>query len=292
MNGQVNDTILSGYAQDVKVLIGIENVKRCSKCGAIKSINDFNKHPNAKGGLRPDCKSCVSVWKRGYRAKNREMLKEKDRAYALANPEKVSLTKSRWAAEHPDKIKETGRKFRENHPEHEKIRHKKYSSEHHERINENARKRYKLNPGPQIQAMLKWRRNNPDKYRDTYLKTGRKIRSTIEGKLNNMMGRGIWTAIKKKKRGLRWETFVDFSLAQLKKHLEKQFTEGMTWENQGTFWHVDHIIPRSVFKFKSPEDHDFKRCWALKNLRPLSATENLRKHNKLDRPFQPSLSFS
>ncbi|GAI61384.1 unnamed protein product, partial [marine sediment metagenome] len=34
---------------------------------------------------------------------------------------------------------------------------------------------------------------------------------------------------------------------------------------------------------------DFKRCWALENLRLLPAKENMVKHNKLDRPFQPAL---
>ena len=43
------------------------------------------------------------------------------------------------------------------------------------------------------------------------------------------------------------------------------------------------------FTYETPEDIDFKRCWALKNLQPLEAKENLRKQAKLDKPFQPSL---
>jgi len=35
--------------------------------------------------------------------------------------------------------------------------------------------------------------------------------------------------------------------------------------------------------------HALKRCWALSNLRLLPAKENMIKHNKLDRPFQPAL---
>jgi hypothetical protein len=32
----------------------------------------------------------------------------------------------------------------------------------------------------------------------------------------------------------------------LKEHIEKKFTEGMTWENYSlTGWNIDHIIPRS-----------------------------------------------
>lgn len=34
-----------------------------------------------------------------------------------------------------------------------------------------------------------------------------------------------------------------------------------------------------------------KRAWALKNLRPLEAHENLKKQGHIDRPFQPSLTL-
>jgi len=34
------------------------------------------------------------------------------------------------------------------------------------------------------------------------------------------------------------------------------------------------IIPQSTFKYSSMEDQEFKNCWALSNLRPLSAKQN------------------
>jgi hypothetical protein len=34
------------------------------------------------------------------------------------------------------------------------------------------------------------------------------------------------------------------------------------------------------FKFETPEDPDFKACWALSNLRPLWSTDNIRKSDK------------
>ncbi|MFH1762494.1 MAG: HNH endonuclease, partial [bacterium] len=66
------------------------------------------------------------------------------------------------------------------------------------------------------------------------------------------------------------------------------FTNGMAWKNYGE-WHVDHIIPRSVFNYEKAEDVDFKRCWALDNLQPLWGIENISKGNKLDADFQPAL---
>jgi hypothetical protein len=55
--------------------------------------------------------------------------------------------------------------------------------------------------------------------------------------------------------------------------------------------HIDHIIPISVHNFEFPTDIDFKKCWALANLQPMWAMENIIKSNKLSNPFQPSLKL-
>lgn len=63
----------------------------------------------------------------------------------------------------------------------------------------------------------------------------------------------------------------------------------MNWNNQGTYnvqtwdsndsttwtWQLDHIIPQSDLPYISMEDNNFKKCWSLNNLRPLSAKQNL-----------------
>jgi hypothetical protein len=61
----------------------------------------------------------------------------------------------------------------------------------------------------------------------------------------------------------------------------------MSWDNYGTVWHIDHKIPVSAFNLRCEED--IKRCWALKNLQPMFADENVMKSDKLDKPFQPML---
>ena len=63
-------------------------------------------------------------------------------------------------------------------------------------------------------------------------------------------------------------------------YLERQFKDGMNWNNYGK-WHVDHKIPVSFFEFSSYNDWEFKYCWSLNNLQPLWAEENLRKWNKI-----------
>lgn len=84
----------------------------------------------------------------------------------------------------------------------------------------------------------------------------------------------------KNKSGRSWEALVGYSLADIQFHLERQFVKGMTWENYGSDWHVDHILPRSMFAFDSAEHPDFAACWALSNLRPLWATDNRKKNAK------------
>lgn len=60
----------------------------------------------------------------------------------------------------------------------------------------------------------------------------------------------------------------------LKQHLQSQFTDGMTWENQGQ-WHVDHIKPCASFDLSKPEQQ--RECFHYSNLRPLWAEDNMRK---------------
>lgn len=88
-------------------------------------------------------------------------------------------------------------------------------------------------------------------------------------------------ALGKAKAGRSWKTFVDYSLEELMAHLERQFLPGMTWENKGD-WHIDHIIPRSSFAYSTPDDPEFKKCWALSNLQPLWAIDNIRKNAKTE----------
>lgn len=86
----------------------------------------------------------------------------------------------------------------------------------------------------------------------------------------------IGLALRGRKGGLSWEKIVGYSLADLMQHLERQFLPGMTWENRAE-WHIDHIVPLVGFKFDGPDDPEIARAWALSNLRPLWAGENIRK---------------
>jgi len=125
-----------------------------------------------------------------------------------------------------------------------------------------------------------------NKYQSERLKTDIKFR------LNRNVGRLIRKNLKGNKAGRRWESLVNYTLNDLIKKLKKTLPKGYIWQDYliGKL-HIDHIIPISAFNFTRPEHTDFKRCWALSNLRLLPAKENLIKHNHLIRPFQPALKI-
>jgi hypothetical protein len=112
----------------------------------------------------------------------------------------------------------------------------------------------------------------------------------LKRRLNKNIGSAIACSITKGiKNHRKWETLVGWTLEALKAHLSERMKKGMNWDNYGSKWHIDHIIPIAVFHFNQPEDIDFKRCWSLSNLQPLWKEDNLKKNAKIDKPFQPML---
>ncbi len=147
-----------------------------------------------------------------------------------------------------------------------------------EKVRADARKNYHLNPQKHRDYMNNRNRKDRVKVRSIGRKAAKKYRSTISGRLNSNLSSLICNSLRGEKRGQGWESLVGFTLDQLKAHLQAKFKENMTWDNYGK-WHIDHIIPRSFFKFNNPSDVEFKYCWSLNNLQPLWARENKMKYN-------------
>jgi hypothetical protein len=81
------------------------------------------------------------------------------------------------------------------------------------------------------------------------------------------------------KRGSASDVFRErfgYSVDELITHIEKQFTQGMSWEkfNTGEI-HIDHITPKSSFDLIDIEQ--IRVCWCLSNLRPMWARDNVKK---------------
>lgn len=97
--------------------------------------------------------------------------------------------------------------------------------------------------------------------------------------LNRRISSALRLSLRGFKGGTKWQMLVGYSLDDLSRHLERQFAGRISWATMGQ-WHIDHILPLSSFKYSSPHDADFKAAWALTNLRPLWAEDNLSKHAK------------
>jgi hypothetical protein len=99
-----------------------------------------------------------------------------------------------------------------------------------------------------------------------------KIKGNMSGRLSDLINKRNLGTTTLELIGCDRETFIS--------HIEKQFTEGMTWENYGLKgWHVDHIIPLSSFNL-TVEDEVKKACHYT-NLQPLWWQDNLEKGNKI-----------
>jgi hypothetical protein len=157
---------------------------------------------------------------------------------------------------------------------------------------EYIKKWYQLNREKVRKNSIEWISNNKERYRECNRQRNIEYRKNIKIKLNNRWSCAIRKSLKTgAKSRIHWELLVGYTASELKIHIEKQFTPEMSWQNHGTYWHIDHKVPVSAFNFTSSDDIDFKRCWSLKNLQPLKATDNISKHDRLDKPFQPSLKI-
>jgi len=123
-----------------------------------------------------------------------------------------------------------------------------------------------------------WLLKNPEYYNQYFKDRGK---ADLKFNLGHRMRTAINTSLRGCKKGRHWENLVGYTFDDLLKRLNKTMPEGYTWDNYlNSELHIDHIIPISKFNFTTSRDADFKRCWALDNLRLLPAEENLRKGNR------------
>jgi len=173
---------------------------------------------------------------------------------------------------------------------------------------ESAKEYQKQNRAHRTEIQIQWRKDNPEKSKQYnkngserikkwvkdnpgyYAKRWEKNKIDLKYNLNHKISGGIYKSLKAKKAGKHWESIVGYPLKDLIKRLKKTMPEDYTWNDYiiGRL-QIDHIIPIAVFNFTKLEHIDFKRCWALNNLRLLPAKENLRKGKRIEKEFQPAL---
>ncbi len=175
----------------------------------------------------------------------------------------------KYRKNNPDKTKESSKNYRLKNLEQRKIKRKEYYLENRDIIREREkifREKYK----PKRAIRRKERRKNDNIY----------------GLVNDVRTR-IWKYLKIHNITKKNKTFdiVGCTPQELKEHLEKQFVDGMNWDNRKE-WHIDHIIPLSSAK---TEEELYKLCHYT-NLQPLWAEDNLKKSNKILEPNKNNLN--
>jgi hypothetical protein len=153
--------------------------------------------------------------------------------------------------------------WREDHPDQQKRNYEQYREAHREKRREYDRQ---------------WRQRNRDYWRGYQ---NERLRTDLSYRLHNHISRAIRRAIKKNQQ----TTFdiLGYSMDELRQHLESLFQPGMSWQNYGTHWHIDHVIPKSWFHFEAETDldrYELKWCWSLPNLQPMWMQANLQKKNR------------
>lgn len=231
------------------------SIRKCSKCHQEKEYpSEFTKRTSF-------CKKC----------RNKE-LKEKNRQIrSLLLPrvkkskEDILIKSYEWRKNNPEKRKKSIKKYNDAHIEQ---RRKYYLKNRDRKILYS--KNYIINNRDRVNSQTRNRRKNPI----------HRLRHDVSVLIRHgINGEKCGSFLKK----------IPYTIEQLKEHLQSKFESWMTWDNWGTYniekwndndmstwtWQIDHIIPHAKFKYSSMEDEDFKKCWALENLRPYSAKQNV-----------------
>lgn len=149
----------------------------------------------------------------------------------------------------------------------------KWNSENSEQFKANSDRRRAESPEREKASSKKWRSKNRD-WLNEY-KRGKYASDPLYKLIQNLRGR-IQTAIAgKSTKSAKTFELLGAPWVWVEAYLEEQFVPGMTWENYGPVWHIDHIRPCASFDLTDPDQQ--KICFHWTNLQPLFAADNLKK---------------
>ena len=219
------------------------------------------------------CSICVKEYNKIYKEIHKYEIKIQRRQYRIDNKEILNKEAIKYYCDNKENLAEKTKIYRKNNIE---------------KINEYNRNYFAKNK----ETILKNRRNIKVDKAKRNKKLKEKRETNIFFKLKLLISTKINRALKlngSSKNGQSILKYLSYTIQELKEHLEKQFEPWMNWENRGAYlkkewkdndpttwkWNIDHIIPQSDLKYTSMEDKNFKKVWALSNLRPYSAKQNI-----------------
>lgn len=169
-------------------------------------------------------------------------------------------SKRRWAGRNREKLREQARALRAASLEKARERGRRLAAEKRRKDPEAERARVR-------EALRRYRERNRVENRP------QRVRHNVSSRIAH----SLRACLAGRKAGRKWPEILGYDLPALIVHIERQFSQGMTWENWGVVWHIDHILPVSSFRIEAVGCPEFRACWALSNLRPLLIGSNLSK---------------
>lgn len=155
---------------------------------------------------------------------------------------------------------------------------KLYYQKNKENRKEYNKEYYDKNKVKLINYQKEYKKTNEKKMREYFRLNHHKRKTSLEYRIKRACRARISAALKNNaKKASLTSDLIGCSVSKLKEHLEKQFKQGMSWENYGD-WHIDHIIPCAIFDLTKPEQQ--RKCFHYLNLQPLWAKENCSKGAK------------
>jgi hypothetical protein len=169
-----------------------------------------------------------------------------------------------------------------------------YRARNRQRILSGKRAYYHANREKCLKQAAQWQRDNPHKclvrtrkWRAKNLEKKRAIDRAYQNRrwkedpnyrLSHALRNRINAALTGRAKSKRTSQLIGCSIDSLWIYLESRFEEGVTRENYGRVWEVDHILPCALFDLSRP-DHQ-ARCFHFSNLQPLLSEDNRRKSTR------------
>lgn len=226
----------------------------CSSCGIYKTIDRFTKRIyTTKNGSVKEC----------YLSKCKDCKNSEERIKNPQSKEKRKIIRALYYKNNKTKIRSKGNHY------------------------------YRKNRDMILSNQKDYTENNKDKVRESKRKSEQKrIKNDPSFRLRKRVSAQVRDHLKRfgfSKRGNSILKFLDYSIEELRTHLEQQFESWMTWNNYGVYnsqtwkdedqltwtWQIDHIMPQYKLPYQCMSDENFRKCWALSNLRPMNAKQNL-----------------
>jgi len=70
--------------------------------------------------------------------------------------------------------------------------------------------------------------------------------------------------------------YIGCNIQYLREWFEYNFTKEMNWDNYGSYWTIDHVIP--VHKFDLTDETEILKCWNWSNLMPVQLLKKVDKN--------------